>query len=512
MPRLRQYIIETAPVTVPTVVAVPIVTTLIVVPILASFQYQSIAQPVPLPETVTVDKWHQPLSRPQARQALPQEQSVAFTGGADPIAWNQPLQQPQRRDYRNPASGTSFIAVVTTPEDVTLDKWYRPISGPVRQPLQAATGGQYLAFVPPQPTPGTGDVLFTASPIVVPWQGSFQYQSAVQPVQFAAPETVTLDKWYRPLSEPARRASRAQGQLAFVPLVAAAPTVNVDSWFAPLSVPKSGGAQAISIDVSFAVDDATLAWAQPLSVPKKARSLGPYLPALSWNTETPAVVPPTPGTGDVLFSSTALIVPYQRSFQYQSVANPVPIVAPEVVTVDKWFHELSQPQVPRYQTINIDVSFAVDDTLLTTWYRPLSEPVRRGRPLPAYLPAASWNPNTPAPPSPGTGDVLFSVTEVIVPWQASFQYQSIGQPTPFNQSGPNDVLMSTWFQQLSAPVKGRLLYPALQLSFTTDPTTPIPTPPTPTTGDFTVSGSTVMDRFTTTGVTYTYAPITRRTN
>lgn len=68
----------------------------------------------------------------------------------------------------------------------------------------------------------------------------WQYQSLFEPVKFTADvETVTLDKWYLPLSEPVR--DRPQPLRTtysfFTELDLAVEVITLDKWYLPLSEP-----------------------------------------------------------------------------------------------------------------------------------------------------------------------------------------------------------------------------------------------------------------------------------
>lgn len=661
----------------------------IIIPIVASFQYQAIADPVPVvaAETVTVDKWYQPLALPNERPVRAQVQSLAFvplsgptveqwqqplsipkTRSAQPRGqdlalvwsptvpsieqWQQPLSQPQKGAFRNPAQGATFVAQVTAevPGTGTEYNWFRHLSQPIHVPPRLIDAQSVVATAPtvtPQQS-GNNDVLFSTTSIIVPQQTSFQYQSLAQPVLVPSgevPGTGTEYNWFLPLSQPRISVRVNQVQAVFVPQVTAqvpgsgteynwflplsepikrtplvrretgawstftppVETIKVDSWFQHLSRPISDGYEVVDSIVSFSfTGDVGIGteynWFRSLSEPQKPRRLtAPYLPALSWNTETPPAGPQVPGNNDVLFVSTQIIVPWQSSFQYQALVEPVfvapqvpgtgteynwflslsdpvrpkpwlktaqqqflawsgftppqlpgtgteynwflslsqPVLAKpwlsadqqqslawstftpavEIITIDKWFRPLSEPVHPKPWISATQQQFlawnSTEIVTLDKWYRPLIEPVRPTPWLKVHQQqflAWSWTPEE----RPGTGTQFNWFAQLSAPLHLPRPLpvqvqQFFAFSFPFQVPGPNNVLMSTWFVSLSTPVKAKFLDAAHQINVNTDQSI-FPPPPPPAAGEFTVSGQTVQDLFTHDGVTYTFAPVTRRTN
>lgn len=101
-----------------------------------------------------------------------------------------------------------FEPVSTSPETTVVDKWYRPLSEPVRirpQPIRT----DYHFFVD-----------FTV-PVV---------------------EAVTVDSWFRPLSEPVRARAQLPGVIYnfLTELDLVVETVTLDKWFRETSIPLYG--------------------------------------------------------------------------------------------------------------------------------------------------------------------------------------------------------------------------------------------------------------------------------
>jgi hypothetical protein len=133
-------------------------------------------------ETITLDKWYPPLAEPVRFRIFPttQQQAFALVKGA-PFA-----------------------------ETVYLDKWFEALSEPARVPLgqlrttaEIASGAAFNPQSLPNPAPMSTWFLALGEPARFPKALGTSSQPAFALVE-AAPfgEIVTLDKWFRPLSEP----------------------------------------------------------------------------------------------------------------------------------------------------------------------------------------------------------------------------------------------------------------------------------------------------------------------
>ena len=134
------------------------------------------------------------------------------------------------------------LTVPAAGETVTLDKWYRPASEPVRKVVAIAAIVGATTFAPPF-------VPDSAAVTLDRW-----YQPASEPVRTSVPllleggmtvappfvpdsAAVTMDRWYQPASEPVRTVPAAQQQATtFVPVVEV-PAPSMDSWYQPASEP-----------------------------------------------------------------------------------------------------------------------------------------------------------------------------------------------------------------------------------------------------------------------------------
>lgn len=144
------------------------------------------------PEQVTESRWHQPLSVPVLRGGL----AVAVIVASGLVV------------------GAPFAPAVAA---VALEGWFAPLSVPVRDVRGLATN---------KPT--------------------FSYSYLVA----SSAEVVTLDKWQRPLAEPARaRPSLATAAQPYLSL-AFAETVAVDKWLQPLAVPRWSASMGASFGLT----------------------------------------------------------------------------------------------------------------------------------------------------------------------------------------------------------------------------------------------------------------------
>jgi hypothetical protein len=318
-----------------------------IVPYQRDLLYQSQFEPVtfdqaPAPETITTDKWHQPLSQPVRKATAAPQGGIVFVGSdvardtnwrqalSEPVRskvrqvgpstflvgseapvsrWQQPLSEPvrQRAVPSSQVYGPVYVEVVG--ETVTLDKWHQPLSTPVRQ--KERTQPDSVTYVYPVPVSGTDDVRFSGFTISVPYERTLLYQSLFEPVDSgAAPEVVTVDKWLKPLSEPTRRVSSHAQQARFTAFVGSDASRDTN-WRQPLATPvRRGGlptseqrALAFVKAAPFPESTTVDRWHRPLSIPTRRAKT---------NTSTQLIRPPR-------------------------------VIVSDVVTLDKWHRPLNQP-------------------------------------------------------------------------------------------------------------------------------------------------------------------------
>lgn len=173
----------------------------------------------PSQEVITLDKWFQGLAEP--RRAGPALSRAHVQAGVieptlpfDIRGWFQPLAEPTRRPWLQAPYHlvTATSLTFATPEVVTLDKWFEPLS----QRLYTRPGlAPYLALV-------------TA-------------RGAVAPL----PTDVKLSMWFKPLAEPVRakpvtRTASMQFWAGSVRFLPGPENVTMDKWFEALNRPVPG--------------------------------------------------------------------------------------------------------------------------------------------------------------------------------------------------------------------------------------------------------------------------------
>lgn len=236
------------------------------------------------PETVTEDRWHQPLSLP-------------------PVLAKPGLKAAQQQFYTAPAS--------TLPESVSLDRWQQPLSVPVpSQKRQQPAALTWSGFTPPAVAPVT----------IAGWLDPFpdfarkaQIPGAflgayVAPVSLA-PETTTLDRWFQPLSLPQPR-----------PVLRIQPAALTWSGFTPVAATTPFG------------------WFQPLSNAIVRRRV--QQPAFA------APILPLPDAARIQTYPplTTLAPPKLRLLTAQQQPHTEPVsTSPEATTLDRWYQSLSLP-------------------------------------------------------------------------------------------------------------------------------------------------------------------------
>lgn len=311
------------------------------------------------PEQVNESNWHQEWSRPsRLRPPLP----VSLT---DPLLVTTPETVTVDKWYtafgevtrskglrtQLQSSGTIDPWALTQKENVTEDRWHQPFSDPTTNWADLRLNRYQIAQVASGMGPGGQGA--TIAPEIVTldkWYASLsewprqpkglrsqlQLASAISPWALTQPETTSADRWYVELSQPFRRPSPAGRypnafdaiQFGTVPVV-----VNCDSWYTALSQPtyrvKSPPSYLADLAYPGLMADS---WFSALSQPSPRR-IPSLIGALSW----------TPWQGPLLEWYGPLSEPTRRPATRQ----------------------LQQQYVPFLQAI-----------LSSSWYAPLSEPVR----------------------------------------------------------------------------------------------------------------------------------------
>jgi hypothetical protein len=218
-----------------------------------------------------------------------------------------------------------------------------------------------------------------------------QYQALAAPVVVAVSETVTLDKWYRPDTIPARIGPRL---------------VPVGRVVAPLHVP----------DVTDAVTPLSWRATYPARVLGRTVPTAHHAPWFSDRFEAPT----PPVQADAAASSDASAIRAHVRVQYQALSAPVRhiVVGGETITLDKWSQNYPvvhpRPRYPRAiytwaqpmfgVVVEVPVQSWLGNTLFADQTRRLRSHVSRqpasfsdrfDAPTPPVLPDLSWKPNHP---------------------------------------------------------------------------------------------------------------------
>lgn len=170
----------------------------------------------------------------------------------------------------------------------------------------------------------------------------FQYQALAYAPNFAAPENITLDKWFRPLSDPRKL---AKDRVVEFPAFAY-------------------GARPIVVDVDI--------WWQNLATPPKAKPRTIEFPAFTYGP-VPIVNTPDQWWQNLATPPKAAL----RTIEYPAFTyGPVPIVS----TPDRWWRDLDTPPKAALRTAEYPfLAFVAPQpgAFERWWFSPLAEPRRR---------------------------------------------------------------------------------------------------------------------------------------
>ena len=284
---------------------------------MATIIYPSLQQPIltaaQTPETVTEDRWHQPWSDPSGRLNAKVAAGVAvaliasgLSFAPQPIAnttqtidqlgyaWSEPVRTaPQLATAGQAFHG--FVEAAPFEEQSSPDKWFAPLSEPVRVPARLVTAAQQAFATDPvsltQPeSVGIDKFLLPLSePVRVPARlvTAAQQAFATDPRRLLDRETVTEDRWHQPWSEPQRDLAGQRVRLALRvasqqveppnPFWVTQPeSVRIDKFLLPLSEPVRlpralavHHQQFLTLDTKLAlesvrIDKFLLNWSEPV--------------------------------------------------------------------------------------------------------------------------------------------------------------------------------------------------------------------------------------------------------
>jgi hypothetical protein len=319
-------------------------------------------------QSVTEDKWHQPLSEPRRSFGITAALATAalvwstFTPTAQTttIGWLAPLSTPvfQARVTR----GTDLVEPVSTAaETVSIDRWLEGLSTPVWPNPGLGAANQAAYFAPPATIDHTSvDRWYQnlANPVWPPrgLRAEFQ-QMAAMPLS-ELPETVTEDRWHQPFSLPVwpkPGLTAAQQQSYTAPASEAKETVTVDRWLIGLSTPlyakssvQAASQQAYTAPVSEAPESVSVdRWLEGLSNPVWSRPalLAAQQSAFWWSefTLAPPAVVTVSGWGQPLAQPypavRGLHASQQQAVWWSGLTPPPPLAS----TISAWGQDLSRP-------------------------------------------------------------------------------------------------------------------------------------------------------------------------
>jgi hypothetical protein len=383
------------------------------------FQYQAHTEPVSTqPETVTESRWHQPWSEPVRQKIAPALAVALIASGAvfPPFPLPTPAPAIIGIQLAEPMLRKPVIRVHLFPteavgtETILLSEWFAPLSEPVR------IKPQLRANLHP-------------------------FQPYAETQQF--PETVTESRWHQPWSDPVRRIGIPTGEqqaIAFVPL----PIVPV-GFYQPWSEPVRQKPAILAANqqvLAFAPNPiVSFGWFSNLSEPTKPKS------AVATASQQSAIISSQPVVSFGWFE--ALVDPPRIKRPPVSdsfFAAPVFTTA-EVITVDKWFEQLSDPtrRIPAAKQVTIVEWTAVT---IDQWLVPFADPVRRAGLSTAHQQAFFSG--------------LFFTTEVVTTdkWVTQLSIPQRQLPRDADYQFENDWTATDtsmeWFSPLSEPQRTKL--------------------------------------------------------
>jgi len=359
-------------------------------------------------------RWHYAWSEPvRSRQLAPAyQQTFAFQPPSFEVVttdkWFSPWREPVReKPGLKPHLQQAFIAPVLDPNTQVTQgyesRWHYAWSEPVRARPQLLPALQQAYAAPVSPVSASGPATDLCAPVIstgiwAPYQ--VQYQSLAYAPFFVA-ETVTVDKWTYPWTEPVRTRQLATAlQLepawgVFTPAI----TIDQYGWRQPLSDPtrtsaflQSGFLQGINTSAPETVTADK--WSYPWSEPVRERpGLKAYLqqafigPVLNPNTQ---ITQNYESRWHYAWSEPVRSRPYQTSLQPFQAFQLDPSTEVTQTYESRWHYPWSEPvrtrQLATAQQQAVgqgEPSFEVITT--DKWTYPWSEPVRQKPGLSAYL-------------------------------------------------------------------------------------------------------------------------------
>lgn len=438
----------------------------------------SLVQAAPFPEAVSADRWFQPLAIPASRRPVAEEAALTFVQAeaVTPDRWVPPLATPTRRPYPVPGH-IGFVQAAPFAETVTLDRWHAPFSVPVLRGGLPTPEQPYLALVKASLFAESVSLDRWQQPFSTPvWQRSQHAALAAGLSYSTAVIPAALDGWYRPLSEPTRA-----GRVPEYPPTSFSCTavpVDIGGWHRAVSEPAGArrAAEHRALSYSYAVLPTKIdGWQAPLSVPARvaarqhqALSYGYYVASSAENITVDKWLSPFSRP----VSSAGLPVGEQPALSFVKAA---PFA--EAVSLDRWIQPISTPvrgtRRAEYPAVSFVYPAPVETVTLDKWLAPLSIPARAGM---RQYPGLTYAYFVPAPGLAWFGPLALPnrrVGQAGGQFAASFAAavtfdlrQPLALPVMAKRAAtlpalsyayyaPESVTLDKWFAPLGQPVRGR---------------------------------------------------------
>ncbi len=414
------------------------------------------------PEATSLDKWFAPLSEPTppvpgSEQALISSGGIFFTDeqdldiSAEELSWYRNLGGIGVKKELRLSGPTSFPVpeISVEAEDITLDKWYSPLTEPVLVKPRASDFPSH-----------TNDT-----------EGLTQ------------PEVTSLDKWHAPFSEPVRTQPISHSALFASGLVYVGeprdedPTAEQLGWYVTLSEPTLPKPRVAEFP-NFVTDDEALGdgenitldkWYAPFSeyLHKDARSEAALLSGNNYEGE-PADFDPTAEflgwyapLSQFLYSDKRIDAALYPYFWMDEDA----LTRPEITTPDKWWQPLSEflhrdkrsaAALEPASVIDSDLLTRPEETLVSKWVPQTNEPVRVKKGLLTALQEAYF-PDTDLADIPPEEEITLDKwyqphsEPVLVKARASEFPSFITDTVGLTQ--PEVTSLDKWFSPFSEPVR-----------------------------------------------------------
>jgi hypothetical protein len=354
-------------------------------------------------ENVTVDKWYNPLNIPSKLSRIlsaASQQSLMYGPRYDfdansQIGWHSALSEPRIKSLRRPPHHLEYIHSfydIVIPEVILADKWYHPLSTPVKLSRQLSTAQQQAIMYGPRYDFDATAQIGWGIGLSLPVKLALKFPAASQQAIAYGPrydfDAASQVGWYSSLTDPSVKTRRRppyhiEYNHSFFTLPE---VVTVDKWFRGLEIPVMlprpvPDQQALAFGARHDFDATSqIGWYRSLLEPTRWRGLFPA----SQQFAAPAPFPQVPWDWRPGLVDPVKLRNYATRLQSDLHWNSLVIAAPEVVTVDKWYMQLvdlqnkARRKVPQFPLPIYTHRFLATDAI--GWYSQFSEPLIKKRP------------------------------------------------------------------------------------------------------------------------------------